>query len=46
MKDIINKLRNTLESFFNVIPGYFNVKEEIFNLINRLEEYDSTRQRN
>lgn len=38
MKQIINELKDQLGKFFEIVPGYFTAKAEIFNLINRLEE--------
>ena len=43
MKKIINKLREKLGTFFNIVPGYYSAKEEIFEIINELENYDRNR---
>ena len=38
MKEIVNELREQLGKFFEIVPGYYSFKSEIFNLINKLEE--------
>jgi len=45
MKELINELREQLGKFFEIIPGYFSFKREIFNLIEKIESYDTDRQR-
>lgn len=38
MKEKIEELKEQLAKFFEIIPGYFSVKTQIFNLINEIEQ--------
>ncbi len=37
MNELIDDLKIKLESFFRIIPGYFNIKQEILDLVNKIK---------
>lgn len=40
MKDTIKELKKQLGKFFEIVPGYYSFKAQIFKLIEELEQHD------
>lgn len=40
MSEVIKELKEQLGKFFNIVPGYYSFKAQIFKLIEELEQHD------